>query len=239
MYLIIITIVAIVLAIPTVVIAVTTLCAYVLMAPNSAAYKDHAKELAAIPGWVFRLQTWLLSVAHAFLNLAPAPLRVAEVSVAFMSSQVGLCRCIFPEGSHCSTRHYILCSCIMHVLLLTYVKVCECPAMAPAGTANSVAAVTLHVQGSLCTTQPTVVHIVGQHRPGGGARALHSNVSPCTASIKAWQPMIAPHPGPMEQPDVSIAHLMAHVIPLHPCTLRLSFLPGPSNAPSTTMTTVP
>jgi len=87
MYLIIITIVAIVLAIPTVFVAVTVLCAYLLMTPDKPAYKDHAKALAAIPGWVFRIQTWLLSVAHAFLNLAPAPLRVAEVSVAFMTSQ--------------------------------------------------------------------------------------------------------------------------------------------------------
>ena len=98
MELVIITIVAIVLAIPTVFVVVSILVAYLVITPNSTAYKDHAKGLARVPAWVFRNQGRLLSVAHAFLQLSPAPLRIAAVSVAYMSSQVGCAgsmRCAF------------------------------------------------------------------------------------------------------------------------------------------------
>lgn len=56
--------------------------------PNSAKMRDHSAGLKSLPYWLFWVVSKFMQWSRHFQQLKPAPLRVAEVAVAYLQSQV-------------------------------------------------------------------------------------------------------------------------------------------------------
>ena len=59
-----------------------------VLRPGDARFRDHAASLASLPQQLFAFQGWNMRLARLYTWIKPAPLRVAEVAVAYMHSPV-------------------------------------------------------------------------------------------------------------------------------------------------------
>lgn len=68
--------------------AILVIASTIVNQPGNPKFRDHAEGLAKLPYAVFWIVSHSLRLASLYQQLKPAPLRVAEVTVAYIHSQV-------------------------------------------------------------------------------------------------------------------------------------------------------